>query len=413
MLRQFELNRPEKRAVLWKRSPIVKTLNDGLSLHYSIGQIIKLYPERRHAALLSLMATDFIGGSAGALIGRHAIMHPNRPMTDTVRMWEAATDGAVAFIFTLREEAGVYVTIHPEDGAISNEAFWNKFMPAPMAFFFSYTLWHSLPDDLKEQCFPANTCLGHVRVAIDYTLRFAFYNQIFQIFLQSFLRMPSDLPYQFVSCVPALLTTTITHPSSGYKERADCIMVYISAMNLCYFFGEELNRMLSSNSEDDIGVSVDYSRLAFWLILSIYSIYFTIKNTARFTEEYQENPQLVAVNANNQLEQNRIQLVDVNVNANNQLEQGPAHQLVGINVNNQLEQRNHSEDQSSIERLINLRNTLGTQNTPVSVNQNDREDQRQPLLLSYPNHSGSTENYRSNDSQINPTSVGSNAFEPQ
>jgi len=282
----------EELAVLWQRNPIVKAVNDGLSLHYSIAQILKLYPSSQHDALLWLMSTDLIGGSIGAFIGRHAIMHPNQPMTTAIRVWEATTDGAVAFVFTLGDAIRVYLTIYPEDKSISDLQFWGELMPIPLFFFFFYTAWHAVSPELKERIFPRNPRLNSmVNVSIDNFLRFAFFSRVWELFLHNTFTMPTQLPYQLIPCIPALFFTALIHYSPRYRERAKTTMVYMMAINLCYLLGVELVNDLGK--QDEYALVSGYSRLFFWLSLLITSIYFTIKNTVRFVDEYQGTPELI------------------------------------------------------------------------------------------------------------------------
>lgn len=289
-------DKPESAAALWQRNPVVKAINDGLSLHYSFAQILKLY-ELQARDLNWLVLLDVVGGLIGARIGYKAVLSPNAPQSHWIRFWEATTDGVAAFVFTLDDAIHIHLATN-KNGHISDKEFWKELAPVPLLAFLFYTAWRSMSPNMKERYFPQEPTLyprwHWAGKFIDGLLSAAFYSRIFQFSLALIPGMPNELPYELIPCAPAALMAYLHHSSryqKRYKERIELLATYMMALNFTYLFVRDTISTFHEKEDPMTSIFQD-GRLIFWLLNLVLSIRFVFKHSVSFIHTYRD-PELI------------------------------------------------------------------------------------------------------------------------
>ncbi len=289
----FPTNEPENLAALWQRFPAVEGFNDALSLHTSLKQILKVYPNASQSAAPYLILFDIVGGTTGALIGRYAILNPKSPLHPAVRVWKAATDGLSAFVFTLGSAIQTYLAVHPNTQYISDEKFWGELAPVPLGLMISHTLWYSFSPLAKERWFPLKTRKQHIKYAIDFLTRCLFNSRIYQTGLLNFIHIPNEplynVLYQAVPFVPALITT-FAQLSSRFQQRANGLMIYLSAINFSIMLVKDF--LSDKNETLDAAHPLAILRLVYYILLVMLPLPFLIKHAVTFINNF-EDPEII------------------------------------------------------------------------------------------------------------------------
>jgi hypothetical protein len=245
-----------------------------------------LYPEASKKALPYLVITDVVGGVIGALIGRHAILHPRSQMHPLVRIWEGCTDGLIVFIFSLNAGISIYLTLNPEAEYISNQVFWSQIASVPLFFMTSYSTWNCISPQKKEHWFKKNPTLKNT---LDVLNKFLLYSGIFQYINLRVLALPNTLAWELSPIIPGAVMTVMN--KTRFTERTHGVMTYLASLNLLYTFVREMMEAFNSENEEDVvPASI---RCVFWGTILGMSSYFVLKNTFRFIEEYRGDPEVI------------------------------------------------------------------------------------------------------------------------
>ncbi len=277
--------RRERISALLTRNPFIQGLLD-LSPRYAIQQMLTLYPATRVANPYFVIPGIF-GATTGIILASKWILNPNTNQSRPVRYWSSATNGLVVLVFGMNAVINIYLATHPENGEVSNELFWTQLAPAPIVLAGVYTFWNALARETKERWIKRSWLRNTIEVAS----KSLFAAGAFELFLlQIIVGTPGKNLGLHAIPLTAALSLSMLHPTR-FRETGQTLVSHLAAFN----FGYLLIRDIARYTPEDPNQAAwsHYTRIVFWALALIYSLYFTLRYGSRFVQTYEGDPEFV------------------------------------------------------------------------------------------------------------------------
>lgn len=271
---------------LLNRHPGVEAFNDGMALHFTVDQFLRLYPAVRRYAGPYLIIGDLTGGVVGVIIGSQLLKHPNRLPNAPMRITRGTTDGTTLLLFATNDVIETFLTLNPNQPYISNAKFWGELELFPIGLFISYATWNSLSPTAKERWFPRETRKRYCKTAIDFGLTFLFTSRVLQNSFTRLFHMPTELIYQLISIAPAAVIAAVQH----HTRYGQSMITLINALTIANYLGRFVES-LQHQYQEAVGEPswLGWLRVGFWSALGLGTTLYTLAQVRHFFRRHQDN----------------------------------------------------------------------------------------------------------------------------
>jgi hypothetical protein len=280
-------------AVLLERG-VLKGFNEGLSLHYLLDLVLSGWPMDRLTAQPYLIALDVSGGIIGTLIGRHAILYPNKPLNKWIVAWETCTRGISLTVLTMYGSIVIYrnyfnnSTNCPSRTECGMEPTqFSTDIVLPSALFGVANTVFRLLYDLQYLSY------GEVK-----SLRYRVPNWLYTSICNSLLIQTFLLKDVFDNGAPEETTMFIPSAIIGFslatllevlpwRKVWEFIPVLMALLSVATYMGIWYQESEGQRQQDiDPLTPIEDTRIAFWSLLSVCQFLFIFRNSTQFIGNY-------------------------------------------------------------------------------------------------------------------------------